>query len=112
MTVQTILPSRNFRIKQGMETLLIRLGKKYVRTFQILKFYTWGFRQYLIALVVFSILLGLMETFQIVLLYPILNASFNLQDQGITFFEPLYNFRTEYGESAGCRCILSLVHCH
>ncbi|MCK9631773.1 MAG: ABC transporter ATP-binding protein/permease [Methanoregula sp.] len=42
------------------------------------------------ALLFLSIILGLMETFQIVLLYPILNASFNLQDAGIPFFEPLY----------------------
>ena len=32
-----------------------------------------------------------METFQIVLLYPILNASFNLQEGGVTLFEPFYN---------------------
>jgi len=33
-----------------------------------------------------------METFQIVLLYPILNASIDLQNQEITIFEPLYTF--------------------
>jgi ABC-type multidrug transport system fused ATPase/permease subunit len=39
-----------------------------------------------------------METFQIVLLYPILNASFNLQDAGIPVFQPLYNIVKSVGE--------------
>jgi ABC-type multidrug transport system fused ATPase/permease subunit len=79
------------RMKHGLIILLTKVLKKYRRTFYIFQFYIKGFKRTLLALVVFSILLGLMETFQIVLLYPILNASFNLQDQGITFFEPLYN---------------------
>ena len=58
----------------------------------ILRFYTDGFQKYLVALLFASVLLGLLETFQIVLLYPILNASFNLQDTGLPFFEPLYDF--------------------
>jgi ABC-type multidrug transport system fused ATPase/permease subunit len=78
-------------MKQVIITLFNSMLKKYGRTFQLLKFYSSGFRKNLIALALFSILVGLMETFQIVLLYPILNASFNLQNQGITFFEPLYN---------------------
>jgi ATP-binding cassette, subfamily B, bacterial len=76
----------------GKKTLFNKILKKYRRIFQIFQFYSKGFERYLLGLIVFSILLGLMETFQIVLLYPILNASFNLQNQGITFFEPLYNF--------------------
>ncbi|MDG6258128.1 MAG: ABC transporter ATP-binding protein, partial [Methanomicrobiaceae archaeon] len=60
------------------------------RRFGILKFYARGFKLYLIALLVFSMLVGLLESFQIVLLYPILNASFDLQGAGVALFEPLY----------------------
>ena len=60
-------------------------------SFSILLFYSRGFKGYLLALVFFGIFLGIMETFQILLLYPILNASFNLEDVGIPFFEPFYN---------------------
>ncbi len=86
-------------IHHGYGTGLMRRVRKYLsrkveriqRAFGILQFYSRGFKLHLSALVVFSILLGLMETFQIVLLYPILNASFDIQDAGIPFFEPLYN---------------------
>lgn len=65
--------------------------RKYHISLKILSFYLYGFKLHLLALVFFSILLGLMETFQIVLLYPILNASFNLHDTGILIFEPIYS---------------------
>lgn len=64
------------------------IGKK---NLQILRFFFKGFEKILLALAFLSILLGLMDTFQIVLIYPFLNASFNLQDQGITYFEPIYH---------------------
>lgn len=74
-----------------VKSRLNRRVKRVQRAFGILLFYSRGFKLHLSALVIFSMLLGLMETFQIVLLYPILNASFDIQDAGIPFFEPLYN---------------------
>jgi ATP-binding cassette, subfamily B, bacterial len=65
---------------------------KYQRLVRILRFFMGEFRWNLFALVFFSILLGLMETLQVVLIYPILTASFDLQSPGISFFEPLYGF--------------------
>ncbi|MDG6250488.1 ABC transporter ATP-binding protein [Methanocalculus sp.] len=79
------------RVKNGIMARLKKSMKRYRRTYTILEFYSRGFKRHLLALLVFSMLLGLMETFQIVLLYPILNASFNIQDAGIPFLEPLYN---------------------
>jgi ATP-binding cassette subfamily B protein/subfamily B ATP-binding cassette protein MsbA len=70
---------------------LSRAVKRYRRSVHLLHFYTKGFKRLLITLLVFSMLLGLMETSQIVLLYSILNASFDLPDAGIRLFEPLYN---------------------
>lgn len=92
MAEQASYPNSVARMKHGMKHIFHRITKKNHRTFEIFHFYTKGFKKNLLALVFFSIFLGFMETFQIVLLYPILNASFNLPDQGITFFEPLYNF--------------------
>lgn len=91
MTEQTLDSNYAVRMKQGMKTILSRVFENYYRTFQIMHFYSRGFKRDLLVLLVLSVLLGLMETFQIVLLYPILNVSFNLQDGGITLFEPLYN---------------------
>lgn len=66
--------------------------KKYQEILNILFFYTNTFKNQLFVLASVSILLGLMESFQVVLLYPILNASFNLENQQVPFFEPLYEF--------------------
>jgi ABC-type multidrug transport system fused ATPase/permease subunit len=65
--------------------------KQYWNIVHIIRFYIKDFKKDLILLLVFSISVGLMETFQIVLLYPILNASFNLHEGTTIFFEPLYN---------------------
>jgi len=69
--------------------------KKYmnlkVNQAHIIGFYIRDFKMDLSLLVVFSILVGLLETSQILLLYPILNASFNLEEKTTIFFEPLYN---------------------
>jgi ABC-type multidrug transport system fused ATPase/permease subunit len=65
--------------------------KQYWNIFQIINFYIKDFKKELFLLVVSSIVVGLMETFQIILLYPILNASFNLQAGSTIFFEPFYN---------------------
>ncbi|WP_346865048.1 ABC transporter ATP-binding protein, partial [Methanocalculus sp. MSAO_Arc2] len=78
-------------MRNGFVARLKTSVKRYRRTYTILEFYSRGFKRHLLALLLFSMLLGLMETFQIVLLYPILNASFNIQDVGIPFLEPLYN---------------------
>ena len=91
MTEQATSTNHAIRMKNGVKSRLNREMKRYQRTLKILQFYSGGFTLHILALVVLSVLVGLMETFQIVLLYPILNASFNLQDAGIPFFEPLYN---------------------
>jgi len=69
--------------------------KKYmnlkVNQAHIIGFYIRDFKMDLSLLVIFSILVGLLETSQILLLYPILNASFNLEEKTTIFFEPLYN---------------------
>jgi len=91
MTEQVTSTNHATRMKNGVKSRLNRELRRYRRTVRILQFYSGGFKLHLLALVVLSVLVGLMETFQIVLLYPILNASFNLQDAGIPFFEPLYN---------------------
>jgi len=91
MTEPATGPDYAFRMKDRVKYRINREAKRYRRTFRILSFYAKGFRLHLLALVISSMLLGLMETFQIVLLYPILNASFNIQNAGIPFFEPLYN---------------------
>lgn len=79
------------RIRYGVRSRLSKRTRRLQLTLEILLFYTRGLRLHLLALAAFSILLGLMETFQIVLLYPILNASFNISDAGIPFLEPLYD---------------------
>jgi ABC-type multidrug transport system fused ATPase/permease subunit len=58
----------------------------------LLRYYSNGFRRYLLTLLILSILLGLMETFQIVLLYPIMNATIDYQGPEIALFEPFYTF--------------------
>jgi ATP-binding cassette, subfamily B, bacterial len=62
------------------------------RGIHLLRFYSDGFKRYLITLLILSILLGLMETFQIVLLYPIMNATIDFQGPAIALFEPFYAF--------------------
>ncbi|MCP1663260.1 ABC-type multidrug transport system fused ATPase/permease subunit [Methanocalculus sp. AMF5] len=83
-------------MRNGFVARLQRSVARYRRTYTILEFYSRGFKRHLLALLVFSMLLGLMETFQIVLLYPILNASFNIQEAGIPFIEPLYSIVRSY----------------
>lgn len=64
----------------------------YKRLFELLRYYSGGYRRYLVILLILGILLGLMETFQIVLLYPIMNATIDFQGSGIAIFEPFYTF--------------------
>lgn len=68
----------------------------YHNTYQLFDFYSRGLKIHLIILLFFSIILGLMETIQIILLYPILNASFEFEGSGLTFFDPLYSFALTY----------------
>jgi len=62
------------------------------RAGQLLDFYCSGVRYNLGALIVLSILLGVLETVQIVLLYPIMNATIDFQGPQIAAFEPFYTF--------------------
>lgn len=80
------------RIKYRLNWQLERIRRAYT----ILEFYYRGLKLHLLALVFFGLLVGLMETFQVVLLYPILNASFDLQEVNIPFFEPLYDLVRTY----------------
>ncbi len=57
----------------------------------LFSFYSHGYKWYLFALLLLSAVLGVLETFQIVLLYPIMNASIHFQGGEIAIFEPLYN---------------------
>ncbi len=66
--------------------------ESFKRFIEIADFYSHGYKLYLLAMLILSVLLGLMETFQIVLLYPIMNATIDFQGQEIAIFEPLYNF--------------------
>jgi ABC-type multidrug transport system fused ATPase/permease subunit len=91
MTEQAKHSDSTVNLNPIMKILPNRLRKKYHELFQIISFYSRDFHRIILALLAISIVLGLMETFQIVLLYPILNATFNLQDQGGSLFEPLYN---------------------
>jgi len=86
-----LYPDYAVRVKLDLKSILNRVLKKYHRSFQIMDFYSRGFKRYLLVLLIFSVLLGLMEAFQIVLIYPILDASFDLNGAGIPFFQPLYN---------------------
>jgi len=91
MTEQFIHHGYGTGLGRWVRDHLSRKLERFQRAFGILQFYTRGFKLHLLALVISSMLLGLMETFQIVLLYPILNASFDIHEAGIPFFEPLYN---------------------
>ncbi|NLW77497.1 MAG: ABC transporter ATP-binding protein, partial [Methanomicrobiales archaeon] len=69
---------------------------RYRKTYQIFDFYSRDLKVHLLFLLFFSVLLGIMETFQIVLLYPILNASFELKGAGLFIFDPLYSVILTY----------------
>jgi ABC-type multidrug transport system, ATPase and permease components len=70
--------------------------QEFRQNLQILRFYSADVGHLLIALIVLSVLLGFMETAQIVLLYPIINATINFQGTDIAFFEPFYQFVRYY----------------
>lgn len=57
-----------------------------------MRFYSYGYRRYLAALFVLSIVQGFMETLQIILLYPIINATIDFKGSEIAIFEPFYAF--------------------
>lgn len=73
-----------------MKSCLNGIVDEYRKSLYLLRFYSQDYKRYLISIIIFSILLGIMETFQIVLLYPILKASFDLETIGIPFIEPFY----------------------
>ncbi len=59
---------------------------------QLLRFYSYGYKRYLAVLFVLSIMQGFMETLQIILLYPIINATIDFRGSEIAIFEPFYTF--------------------
>ncbi|MGI6022676.1 MAG: ABC transporter ATP-binding protein [Methanoculleus sp.] len=62
------------------------------RMIQLLRFYSYGYKRYLAVLFVLSIIQGFMETLQIILLYPIINATIDFRGSEIAIFEPFYTF--------------------
>lgn len=64
--------------------------KKYSVILNILNFYSKGFYNYIFAIFGLSLIIGLLETLQIVLLYPILTESLHLTQDNLTYFEPFY----------------------
>ena len=59
---------------------------------QLLRFYSYGYKRYLAVLFVLSIIQGFMETLQIILLYPIINATIDFRGSEIAIFDPFYTF--------------------
>ena len=59
---------------------------------QLLRFYSYGYKRYLAVLFVLSIMQGFMETLQIILLYPIINATIDFRGSEIAIFDPFYTF--------------------
>jgi len=58
----------------------------------ILRFYSVGVGHLLLSLLIMSVLMGFLETAQIMLLYPIMNAAINFQGPEIALFQPVYLF--------------------
>jgi len=77
-------------------SLVQRTIAGYHDAYSIFDFYSRGLKIQLFILLFFSIALGIMETTQIILLYPILNASFDFKGSGLEFFDPLYSFVLTY----------------
>jgi len=86
----TKLPNKLPKEKNSIPIYLNDLILRYNENTKILTFFISDFKWYLFALLVLSIALGIMETIQVVLLYPILNDSFNLQTGDIASFGSLY----------------------
>jgi ABC-type multidrug transport system, ATPase and permease components len=79
-------------VQRSLHDRIIGQIHDFQRLFHLLQYFSKGYLGYLIVLLVLSVLLGLMETFQIVLLYPIMNATIDFQGSGIALFEPFYSF--------------------
>jgi ATP-binding cassette subfamily B protein/subfamily B ATP-binding cassette protein MsbA len=91
MTLTTLDESPVSRAVSGPADWLQERYRNLMEGFRLLAYYSHGYRRYLAALLAMSIVLGLMETFQIVLLYPIMNATIDFQGPQIAMFEPFYN---------------------
>jgi len=91
MTIKTIAGDQAVRLKTAFVCRMNGNRENFKKFLEIANFYSYGYKRYLFTLLVLSVLLGLMETFQIVLLYPIMNATIDFQGQEIAIFEPLYN---------------------
>lgn len=75
-----------------MNTLLRETFKKYSLILKILNFYSKDLHNHIFAIFGLILIIGVIETLQIVFLYPILTESLHLTSDNLTFFEPLYNF--------------------
>ena len=91
MTDQVMRTHYASRMIQDVKRFMNLKTIQYGDIVQIINFYIRDVKIDLFLLAVSSILVGLMETFQIILLYQILNAAFNLQEETTIFFEPFYN---------------------
>ena len=68
------------------------ISQRFREDLRILKFYSTGVGHWLISLLVLSVIQGFLETAQIVLLYPIMNATIDFKGPDIALFEPAYTF--------------------
>lgn len=96
MTPKTVAYNLGDRTKSDMGDQMSCKKNGLKRAIEIVNFYSYGYKRYLFTLLVLSVLIGLMETFQIVLLYPIMNATIDFQGQEIGIFEPFYNLVRSY----------------
>ncbi|OPX69447.1 MAG: putative branched-chain amino acid transport ATP-binding protein LivG [Methanoregulaceae archaeon PtaB.Bin056] len=90
MTFKTFAQDQAVQVKSQTAGFLAGKLDGFRRLLHLLQFYSQGYKGYLVALLVMSVLLGLMETFQIVLLYPIMNATIDFEGPQIAVFEPFY----------------------
>ncbi|MBP2134339.1 ABC-type multidrug transport system fused ATPase/permease subunit [Methanomicrobium sp. W14] len=84
--------SSGLMTKKGIAGFFKRKMESLKQASGLFMFYSDGYRGYMVLLLFLSVVIGLLETFQIVLLYPIMNATIDFQGGEIALFEPLYNF--------------------
>ena len=77
---------------RGLPTVFSSIRHGLYQGLNLLQFYSDGFKRYLFALFLLSIAQGFLEAVQIVLLYPIMNATIDLQGPELHMFEPVYSF--------------------
>lgn len=92
MTDSFTAANRESMDRQSFHDRVIGQLHDFQRLYHLLGYFSKGYLGYLAVLLLLSVLLGLMETFQIVLLYPIMNATIDFHGSGIAVFEPFYTF--------------------